>query len=144
MLFYNGIIVFNFIGLDRMTRKRLVQNLDKVFSEYIRRKDTNFHGETECYTCGKRDHWKKLQCGHFQSRRHYSTRWSIDNCKVQCSACNVFRAGEQYKFGLRLNKENGKDFTEKISEQARQIVKFSDDDLREKIKYFKNLIQSMD
>ncbi len=54
-------------------RKKLVEKLDKVFSIYIRRRNA-VNDIAECFTCGKKDHWKKLQNGHFQSRKHYSTR----------------------------------------------------------------------
>lgn len=83
------------------TRKTLITKLDKVFSEYIRRKDAKNDIAT-CVTCGKKDHWKKLQNGHFMSRKHYATRWDEDNVGVQCSACNVFRYGEQYLFAKYL------------------------------------------
>ena len=80
----------------RTQRKKLVDKLDKVFSIYIRRRYAD-NDVAECFTCGKQDHWKKLQNGHFQSRKHYSTRWHEQNCQVQCAGCNVFRYGEQYK-----------------------------------------------
>ena len=83
-------------------RKKLIEKLDKIFSIYIRRRNT-VNDVAECFTCGKKDHWKKLQNGHFQSRKHYSTRWHEQNCQVQCSGCNVFRYGEQYKFALNLD-----------------------------------------
>ena len=54
------------------TRKTLITKLDKVFSEYIRRRYAKNDIAT-CVTCGKKDHWKKLQAGHFMSRKHYAT-----------------------------------------------------------------------
>ena len=88
-------------------RKQLIKKLDSVFSEYIRRRYAK-NDIAECYTCGKRDHWKRLQCGHFQSRKHYSTRWNEDNCQVQCVGCNMFKGGEQYKFGMKLGEKKAK------------------------------------
>lgn len=55
-------------------RKKLIEKLDKIFSIYIRRRNA-VNDVAECFTCGKKDHWKKLQNGHFQSRKHYSTKW---------------------------------------------------------------------
>lgn len=120
------------------TRKSIVKKLDSVFSQYIRlRKSKN--AISECYTCGKKDHWKNLQCGHFMSRKHYSTRWEELNCQVQCYGCNISRYGEQFKFGLRLNKEYGKDTAEILERQCRTIMKFSNSDLLEKIEHYKSL-----
>lgn len=122
------------------TRSKLVKQADQVFSEYIRRRNANELGMAECFTCGKIDHWKNLQCGHFQSRKHYSTRWNEKNCQVQCAGCNVFRYGEQYKFGLYLNKKYGNNISEKLMNEARRTIKLSNFELQEIIDHYKNEI----
>lgn len=118
------------------SRKTLITKADKVFSEYIRRRYTNDNGITECYTCGKKDHWKELQCGHFMSRKHYSTRWNETNCQVQCAGCNVFRYGEQYKFGRNLDIEFGNGTADELHQLSRQIIKYDNQDLIEMIKHY--------
>ena len=120
----------------KTSRKTLVKKLDKVFSEYIRRRNADNKGYVECFTCGKRDHWKKMQCGHFQSRKHYSTRWNEDNCQVQCVGCNMFKAGEQYKFGLKLNAISPNQ-AEKLFLLARNTKKFNNFDLLKMIDHYK-------
>jgi hypothetical protein len=122
------------------TRSKLVKQSDKVFSEYIRRRYANGFGVAECFTCGKEDHWKKLQCGHFQSRKHYSTRWHEQNCQVQCSGCNIFRYGEQYKFGLYLDKQYGSNISEKLMQEARKTIKLSNFEIQEIIDRYKALL----
>jgi hypothetical protein len=122
------------------SRSKLVKLADKVFSEFIRRRNANELGITECFTCGKIDHWKKLQCGHFQSRKHYNTRWNEINCQVQCAGCNVFRYGEQYKFGLYLNKKFGGNISEKLMQDARKTIKLSNFEIQEIIDHYKNEI----
>lgn len=124
-------------------RKRLIKRLDKVFSEYIRRRKSK-NDISECYTCGKKDYWKNLQCGHFQSRRHLSTRWDETNCQVQCAGCNVFRYGEQFRFGSRLVEEYGSNIALELEQKARIPSKFSNKDLEDKIEYYKDLIKSFD
>jgi hypothetical protein len=51
---------------------KLKKELDKWFSLYIRLRYATDEGMAQCYTCGKVDHYKKLQCGHFMSRRFYT------------------------------------------------------------------------
>ena len=90
----------------RPSRKTIIKKLDKVFSQFIRRRfAVNEIGK--CITCGKQAHWKELQAGHFMSRKHYSTRWDEINCQVQCAGCNVFKYGEQYKFSVNLDAKYG-------------------------------------
>ena len=117
------------------TRKTLIAKLDKVFSEYIRRKDAKNDIAT-CVTCGKKDHWKKLQAGHFMSRKHYATRWDEENVEVQCQACNVFRYGEQYLFAKHLGVKKA----DMLLYKSREMIKFSDYELQEMIDVYKHKI----
>lgn len=128
--------------MKKTTRKTLIKRLDQIFSQYIRLRYAK-NEIAECYTCGKKDHYKKLQCGHFQSRKHYATRWDEDNCQVQCYSCNVMKYGEQYKFGLKLEKEKGYGFPEKLLNKTKKIVKFTDQEILEKIQYFKDKIENL-
>tara|TARA_R110000787_G_C13357510_1_gene439730 strand:+ start:689 stop:1078 length:390 start_codon:yes stop_codon:yes gene_type:complete len=121
------------------SRSKIVKNLDAIFSQYIRKKDAVNEIST-CFTCGKEEHWKKLQNGHFQSRKHYSTRWDEINCQVQCAGCNVFRYGEQYIFSQRLDQKYGDGTSEDLQIKARQIVKFQTFELEELILKYKNLV----
>lgn len=124
----------------KKTRSKVVKELDAVFSQYIRRRNAK-NDIAECVTCGKKDHWKKLQAGHFQSRKHYSTRWDEDNVQVQCSGCNVFRYGEQWKFGKWLDNNIKKGLSEKLEIKSRQTVKFTMADLEEMIQKYKYILE---
>jgi len=124
-----------------MKRSQVVKKLDSVFSEFIRKRDMDSKGFNTCFTCGKVAHWKELQCGHFQSRKHYATRWDEQNCQVQCVGCNMFKQGEQFKFGVNLDKKYGVGVAETLEKIARFTIKFSTKELEEKITYYKELIK---
>ena len=126
----------------KVSRSKLVKKLDTIFSQYIRLKNS-VNEKATCFTCGKVDHWKKLQNGHFQSRKHYSTRWDEVNCQVQCAGCNVFKYGEQYKFSVNLDAKYGEGTAEDLSIKSQQIVKISNFELEEMIKKYKSLVDSM-
>lgn len=120
------------------TRSKIVAKLDSVFSEYVRRRYAQ-NDIAKCVTCGKEDHWKNQQAGHFMSRKHYSTRWDEDNVQVQCAGCNVFRAGEQYKFSIYLGQEK----SEELFLKSHQVVKLSNNDLLEMIDTYKQKIAEL-
>jgi len=124
------------------SRKNLIKKLDNVFSQYIRRRFA-VNGITKCVTCGKQAHWKELQAGHFMSRKHYSTRYDETNVQVQCSGCNVFRYGEQYKFGRYLEEAYGEGTAEDLQNKSRQITKFSDIRIKEMIEYYNKLLTNL-
>ena len=115
-----------------MAKKDLINKLDKEFSIYIRRRFA-VNDIATCVTCGKQDHWKKLQAGHFMSRKHLSTRWDEDNVQVQCSGCNVFRYGEQFLFSKHL----GLNLSEKLYLKSKEIVKFTDVEIQTLIELYK-------
>ena len=123
---------------NKPTRSKIVAKLDSVFSEYIRRRYAK-DDMAKCVTCGKVDHWKNQQAGHFMSRKHYSTRWDEENVQVQCAGCNVFRAGEQYKVSLYLGQEK----SEELLLKCHKTVKLSDVDLLEMIDTYKQKIAEL-
>ena len=125
----------------KVSRKNLVKRLDTVFSQYIRLRNANAQGIAECYTCGVKKNWKQLQCGHFQSRKHYGTRFDETNCQVQCVSCNVYKYGEQYKFGVRLDKDFGQGTAEGLHDKAIKITKYSNNDLQELIIKYTDLVK---
>jgi 5-methylcytosine-specific restriction endonuclease McrA len=120
------------------SRKTIITKLDSIFSQYIRLRYSK-NEISECVTCGKQDHWKKLQAGHFISRKHYATRWDEDNVQVQCSGCNVFRYGEQYLFSKYL----GADLSEELLMKSRKIQKFSDSELLDMIELYNEKVNNL-
>ena len=122
-----------------ITRGKLVSKLDNVFSKFIRQRGSR-SDIAQCFTCGKYDHWKKMQCGHFRSRQAYSTRWDEINCQVQCVGCNMFKQGEQYLFAVNLDQKYGEGTATKLYYKSIKLTKYSMIDLREKLEYYQQKI----
>jgi len=102
---------------------QLVAELDKVFSIFIRLRDIDADGFSYCVTCGKPMTLKTSQCGHFISRRHFSTRWEEKNCAAQCYACNMHNQGKQYEFGLAIDNRFGVGTAQKLLIQSKNKFK---------------------
>ena len=67
--------------------------LDKLFSEYIRKRAMKLvHGCQRCLQ-GKLD-YKQLQCSHMFSRRKHSVRYDPDNAAGLCAGCHRFLDNE--------------------------------------------------
>ncbi len=122
-------------------RSKVIKQLDSVFSKYIRQRDAVNEIAT-CFTCGKRDHWKRLQNGHFQSRKYYSTRWDETNCQVQCAGCNVFKYGEQFIFGQNLDVKYGLGTSNELYLKSKKTAKISTVELQDMIKHYKDLVDN--
>ncbi len=126
------------------TISKLKKKLDSLFSQYIRLRNADYLGRVKCFTCGDMKHWKEQQAGHFQSRSHHSTRWDEVNVQVQCVKCNMFRQGEQYKFGLYLDDRFGDGTAEELENRAKTIVKLNRVDYEEAIERYKQKINELD
>jgi hypothetical protein len=128
----------------KKTISKLKKELDKWFSLYIRIR-YSVNGLCQCFTCGKVGHYKTggMQCGHFQSRRHHSTRWNETNCQVQCVGCNMFKAGEQWKFGIALNSKYGEGTSRELEFLAHTTVKKIRAEYEEDIRYYKAIVENL-
>ena len=130
----------------KKTISKLKKELDKWFSLYIRiREATDSSGLCQCFTCGKVAHYKTggMQCGHFQSRKHLSTRWNEQNCQVQCVGCNMFKQGEQWKFGLQIDLKYGQGTSEDLEFLSIQIKKKARWEYEDDISYYKNIVNNL-
>jgi len=95
----------------KMSYQTLKNKLDKVFSVYIRTRDSIFTTQTTegflCITCGRYIPINKGDCGHFNKRQHMKTRWEEKNCHAQCKGCNNFEQGAQHKHGKVIDRLYG-------------------------------------
>lgn len=101
--------LFDKAGVKVKRKPDYKKKLDEVFSKYIRLKYSDERGYCRCISCGKVHFWKQIQNGHYMSRRHLSTRWSEDNCRPQCVACNIFNQGAAQMYRRNLVAEIGED-----------------------------------
>ena len=70
--------------------KKLKGEVWDLFSEYVRRSEANAEGYCKCCSCGKVDHYKNMQAGHYI----HGTSFSIPELvHAQCPQCNGFNHG---------------------------------------------------
>lgn len=104
--------------MAKSNRKQLVSKADKLFSQYVRLRDSD-NGYGRCITCDKRLHWKDAHAGHFQKRKYYETRWDEENVNLQCAGCNTYNDGEQYQYAKALDFKYGAGTADKLHDMAR-------------------------
>lgn len=110
----------------------LVNDLDIIFSRYIRLKDADMYGRVECYCCGVKIKWTMSDASHFISRSHLYTRFNEMNVKPCCQSCNRNLHGNLAAFARHLENDNPGS-VELLQEQARTIYHYSKDELRQMI-----------
>lgn len=122
--------------MRKISRKGLINKLDRIFSEYIRKRDANKKGICKCITCQREFKWNDIDAGHFISRKEMATRWDEQNVAAQCKHCNRFRYGRQYQFSLSLD-QKCPGISKELYNKSKEVVKFSMIDLQEMVDLYK-------
>lgn len=116
--------------------------LDKVFSLYIRQRDS-VNGVGRCISCNKIIDWKKNHCGHFVNRRHMSTRFDEQNCNLQCISCNSFDEGNFEGYRRGLIEKYGEGTPEKLYIKKFNVCKISQFEVNMLTKLYKLKIKEL-
>lgn len=119
----------------------LTDDLDTIFSKYIRQKYADKNGMVKCYTCPSIEPVTMIQNGHYISRQHMYLRWDERNCRPQCDVCNELKKGNLGVYKNNLEKENP-GITDILKEESRMVYKWSKHELQSMIsEYTKKLKQ---
>jgi hypothetical protein len=129
--------------LKKKSVSKLKKELDKVFSEYIRKSHANQKGEVKCYTCPKVLPWKEIQNGHFVSRVYLSTRFEESNCRPQCVGCNIFGRGKTAIFANNLEIDGDTGITLKLYKKSQELTKWGTKDYEAKIEEYKKKLNDL-
>jgi hypothetical protein len=116
--------------------KKLLHSLDGYFSKFIRQRDL-VNGIATCFTCGKKDSWQNMDCGHFIPRGYIYTRFNEINCQVQCKECNQFKNGNLEVFEMELTEKYGIEKVNELKDSKFKIRKYRDFELKSLIEYYK-------
>jgi hypothetical protein len=95
-----------------MALKVKIDKLDRLFSEYIRRRAILRKGG--CEYCGKQVKWTELQCSHFIGRRKRSTRYDPRNAVGGCFSCHIYYGENPYEHTEFFGKLLGTEELEKL------------------------------
>ncbi len=117
------------------------KKLDALFSTYIRMRNADINGYTNCYTCGVKKHYKELQCGHFAPRQYLTTRYDEINCQTQCYACNMLYNGQPSRFAINLERDYGEGTVKHIDSLRHVVTKYFPYEL--KIEEYKEKIKGL-
>lgn len=101
------------------------KRLWKVFSEFIRLRDADQYGMCKCFTCGYRNHFRKMDCGHGIGRQHLATKFNEKNNHAQCKRCNGFEGGMRERYKEEMDRRYGAGTWDMMELQSRQPSKWS-------------------
>lgn len=125
------------------SKPNLVKKLDRLFSLYIRLRDAMPNGYVRCISCGKIKTFDDVDCGHFYSRTHMSTRFDEDNCNAECKFCNRFSADHLIAYQTNLIRKIGISRFEKLGLKAKSTCHWLDSELEDRIKYYSQKVNEL-
>jgi hypothetical protein len=103
--------------MKTLTVKSAKRRAWKVFSIYIRNRDTNYLG-TQCYTCGKYFKFNETDAGHFQDGRFKEYLFDERQVHAQCKRCNGKKPfgldGNKIPYTLNMIRDYGEEEVEKM------------------------------
>jgi len=125
---------------ELMTVQDYLKIAQQVFNTFIRKRD---HGKP-CISCGKKL-VGKFDAGHYyNANNHWAVRFDEQNVHGQCVECNQHKHGNLIEYGIRLEKLIGEDEFTILREKAYQLRKFTREELKEIIAYYKAKTRGME
>lgn len=119
-----------------------MEDLDDIFSQFIRLRDSDENGYISCYCCSAVNYWSESDNMHFVPRIHQNTRYSEDNCKGGCKTCNQAKKGNLRAYGEHLEQDRPGS-VEAIEAQGRVIYNYSVSEIRELISHYSKEVRRM-
>lgn len=120
-----------------------MKEADRVFSLWVRLSRATEDGYGTCYTCGHQAHYKKLQAGHYVSRYVKQLRYEVDNVKIQCPMCNIWKRGDLLTFRENLVRDLGEPRVLELEAKRKELFKPTRTFYEEKISHYKALLETL-
>lgn len=122
--------------MKKPSLKLLHKKAWKLISEFVRRCDYGI-----CFTCGKRNPWKKMDCGHYIHKNCLD--FDLINLHCQCTKCNRFLHGNLGIYAERLIAEYGERTINELRQRGNIIKKFTREELENIIALYKQRIREL-
>ncbi len=113
----------------KVSKKALKKKAWDVFSKYIRLKYSDENENCKCVTCGKIDHWSKMQAGHAIGGRNNAVLFHEKIVHVQCPGCNIFKHGNYNQYALFMIDTYGREEFERLLSLKNKVLKITDSNL---------------
>ena len=122
------------------SRSEWLKDAQSVFNKFIRLRDKN----EPCISCGKY-HTGQYHAGHYRSVGACpELRFCELNVHKQCAPCNDHKSGNIIEYRINLVKKIGVDKVEWLERQDHDPKKYTIEDCKEIIKYYKAKIKELD
>ena len=123
---------------------KVVDQAATLLQKLVRMKAADQHGMCQCVTCGKKQHWKEAQGGHYISRTY--SRWKLceENIHPQCVGCNCFSNKSIDNYFHYMVDMYGYDHVKHMTDVKREVIKWNRAELEDMIADLKGSIKEQE
>ncbi|WP_034752986.1 recombination protein NinG [Chryseobacterium daeguense] len=121
------------------THKDWLQDLQKVFNEFIRERDKGL----PCISCGCKIEGNGHASHFFSVGSHPNLRFNENNVHVSCVECNLHKHGNLAEYSIRLPKRIGLELYSNLVLHKNLALKLSVPEIKEKIEYYRKKIKEL-
>ncbi len=114
-----------------------------AFSLYIRLRDSDENGYCTCFTCGRVDLYKYMDCGHGIGRQHLGVKYNEKNNHAQCKVCNGFEGGKREMYKIKMDEKYGKGTWELMEVLGRKPSKMGRFEFEQLAVYYTNKVKEL-
>ena len=124
-----------------------ITELDKklwtLLSKFIRLKDADWKGQVACFTCGKVNDYRALDCGHYlaKSTTNSYLKFYEKNLAPQCVSCNRWLNGNYAVYKVKLIEKYGEWIIPHLN-SLRSKPPLTVSDYKQKIKFYSQWLKS--
>jgi hypothetical protein len=105
------------------TVAKLREEAAVLLQKLVRMKAADDNGLASCVTCGKRQHYKEMDGGHFISRKWTATKLVEENIHPQCKGCNQYASGRHDDYSLYMVDTYGIEMVRELNDKKRELCK---------------------
>lgn len=128
-----------------MNTKTLKAKLDKVFSLFIRTRDSKeFNFEYfKCISCGEIKPYAQADCSHYYGRTILATRFDEKNCNSGCRKCNRFMEGNRQGYAQGLIRKYGEGILDLLEIKSFTTCKYGHFEYEQLIKHYRAMTEAL-
>jgi len=123
------------------TLPKLKGEAQALLQKLVRMKAADDNGIVVCVSCGRRDHFSKMDGGHFISRKYTFHTLREENVHPQCKMCNRFMSSCHDDYRRYMVAMYGEDFVEWLTDTKHKTVKLTRAGLEAEIAELKQRIR---
>jgi hypothetical protein len=102
------------------------------------------NGMCACVSCGKVDHWRNLQGGHYMPRGKSATKLEEHNINPQCVSCNHFhKESAKCQYAIWMIETYGYQYVKWLEAESRKEKKWLRVEVEELIESYKQRLKEL-